>query len=73
MKNIISLISLSLFCLIVSLVSCAKKDIYRGIYETTTKGHEITRDSSGPVVKESPPSYGQYQLDRKKVIEEQAE
>ncbi len=72
MKIMLKLLSLTLFCLIVSLASCTKR-ILQGMYETTTQEHKIKRDRSGLVVKEDPPSYGQYQLDRKEVIEEQTE
>ena len=73
MKIMLRLLSLTLFCLIISLASCTKENFYRGMYETTTQEHKIKRDRSGLVVKEDPPSYGQYQLDRKEVIEEQTQ
>ena len=69
MKNIPRLSSLIIFFLIISLASCTKENVYRGIYETTTQGNKIKRDSSGIAGQENPPSYGQYQLDRKKVID----
>ncbi len=73
MKMILKLLCLTLFCLIVSIASCTKENFYRGIYETTTQEHTIKQDRSGLVVKEDPPSYGQYQLDRKEMIEKQTE